>query len=114
MQRLRVENEAFRQKRDNVPLPPVQSKAASPSKVLTDSKTWLTVGEAFDIAASRGFVKSKRTFQRFISDALATQVMPSELKKVGLIANWQARRAANPKDNSVRWLRFDTAPPEAS
>ena len=88
--------------------PPVHSQAASPPKVQTLSTTsWLTVGEAIDIAASRGFTKSERTFRRLISSALATQVMPPDLKQVGLIANWQARREANPKDNSVRWLRFE-------
>lgn len=84
------------------------SKTASQEKVQTLSTTsWLTVGEAFLIAAERGFAKSKRTFQRLISDALAATVMPPDLKQVGLIANWQARQTANPKDNSVRWLRFE-------
>jgi TolA-binding protein len=110
VQRLKAENEAFRQERDNAPAlkPPVHSQAGSPPKVQTLSTTsWLTVGEAFDIAAERGFAKSKRTFQRFISDAIASTEMPFELKQVGLVADWQIRRAANPKDNSVRWLRFE-------
>ncbi|AFZ33620.1 hypothetical protein Glo7428_5244 (plasmid) [Gloeocapsa sp. PCC 7428] len=33
--------------------------------------------------------------------------MPPDLKRVGLIANWQARREVHPKNNSLRWLRFE-------
>ena len=108
MQRLRAENEAFRQERDNALKPPVHLQVASPPKVQTLSTTsWLTVGEAFDIAAERGFAKSERTFRRLISDALATKVMPPDLKQVGLIADWQVRQKANPNNHSVRWLRFE-------
>ena len=107
MQRLRAENEAFRQERDNALKPPVHSEAISPTIEQTLSPTsWLTVKEAFDIAAERGFAKSKRTFQRLISDAIATKIMPSDLKQVGLIGDWQVRQKANPNNHSVRWLRF--------
>ena len=100
--------ESLRQERDNALKPPVHPEATSPPKEQTLSITsWLTVKEAFDIAAERGFAKSERTFRRLISDALATNVMPPDLKQVGLIANWQIRQKANPNNHSVRWLRFE-------
>ena len=106
MRRLRTE-EALRQKQDNVPLPAADPFDSRSSRVPSEKEPWLTVKEAFDIAAERGFAKSERTFRRLISDALATQVMPPDLKQVGLIANWQVRQKANPNNHSVRWLRFE-------
>ena len=100
--------ESLRQERDNALKPPVHPEATSPPKEQTLSITsWLTVKEAFDIAASRGFTKSERTFRRLISNALASTEIPFELKQVGLVADWQVRQKANPNNHSVRWLQFE-------
>jgi hypothetical protein len=71
------------------------------------SGEWLTTGEAYQIALSRGLEKSRGTFRRMLADLLVTGIMPPELERLGLIAYLDVRKRANPKDNSVRWLRFE-------
>jgi len=113
---LREEAESLRQQRDKlqqllatpVEREEVESSTPVPSKVPGNLREeWLTTGEAYQNAASQGFVKSKGTFRRLLNDALATGRMPSELKRLGLVANFDVRQKANAKDNSVRWLRFE-------
>lgn len=74
------------------------SKSSQPSK----SGEWLTTGEAYAELQKRGYTKSVGTFRRSLRDG----VMPSELEQIGLAADWEKRRQGNPKDNSVKWLRF--------
>lgn len=71
------------------------------------SGRWLTTGEAYKEATARGFGKSQGTFRRALNETIASGTMPSELKKLRLVADLDTRRTANPKDNSVRWLRFE-------
>ena len=80
-------------------LPQRFSRESSPSE-------WLTVGEAYQVAVARGFDKSDVTFRRCLKNALAAGSMPEELIRIGLVANFDSRRGANPNNNLVRWLRF--------
>ncbi len=77
----------------------VQAQQSSPSE-------WLTVGEAYQVAVARGFDKSDVTFRRCLKNALAADLIPQELSRIGLVADFNSRRLANPSNNSLRWLRF--------
>lgn len=68
-----------------------------------DRSDWLTVGEAFAVARSRGFTKSIKTFRR----AIAMHPLTPELQALGLQLDWVWRQTQNPKDNTCRWLKFD-------
>lgn len=72
------------------------------SKPLKNKDGLLTTGEAYDEAKRRGYAKSVGTFRR----SLRSGVMPTDLERIGLEANWDIRSQANPKDNSVKWLRL--------
>jgi hypothetical protein len=74
----------------------------SSPQLTTDKQQWLTTGEAHAVAGRLGYRKSKTTFRR----AIALGTLPAELVQLGLRANWDFRKASNPKDNSVKWLRF--------
>lgn len=86
--------------------PLIEAVKDSPS-FASQSGEWLVTGEAYRIASSRGLGKSQGTFRRWLADLIATSRMPPELEKLGLVADLDTRRSANPKDNSVRWLRFE-------
>ena len=64
---------------------------------------WLTTGEAHSEAQRRGYEKALGTFRRNLRGG----VVPNELARIGLVADFGVRDQANPKDNSVRWLRFE-------
>lgn len=72
------------------------------SSPLTNSEGWLTTGEAFNEARRRGYSKAKGSFGR----GLRTGSVPEDLERLGLVANWEVREKTNPKDNSVKWLKF--------
>ena len=61
----------------------------------------------YEVAKELGLQKSSRTFKRWLAEAIAVGKLSAELEELGLEANFKARREANPKDNSVRWLRFE-------
>lgn len=89
----------------SAPAPEFEAAKDSPTNAC-ESGEWLVTGEAYQIATSRGLGKSLGTFRRWLADLIATGRMPPELERLGLVANLEKRRDANPKDNSVRWLRF--------
>ena len=63
---------------------------------------------SFDIGNSdRECPKSLPTFRRALKDAIDLGQLPDELTALGLVADFETRRSANPKDNQVKWLRFD-------
>ena len=70
---------------------------------LTIFDGWLTTGEAYSQVQERGYEKSQGTFRR----TLANGKVPQELEILGLTADFDVRRQANPKDNSVRWLKVE-------
>jgi hypothetical protein len=72
------------------------------SKPLKNKDGLLTTGEAHAEAQRRGYSKTVGTFRR----SLRSGGIPTELERIGLEADWDIRRQANPKDNSVKWLRF--------
>lgn len=71
-------------------------------KPLQKSNGLLTTGEAYAETQRRGYTKSIGTFRR----SLRNEAIPTELERLGLIADWSARSQANPKDNSVKWLKL--------
>lgn len=84
-------------------LPAIQSEpTVVQSKPLKNKDGLLTTGEAHQEAQRRGYTKSVGTFRR----SLRGGVIPVELEKIGLRADWDTRKQANPKDNSVKWLNF--------
>jgi len=86
--------------------PPEETAEDSPT-FTNQLSEWFVAGEAYRIASSRGLEKSQVTFRRWLADLIATGRMPPELERLGLVADLDTRRKANPKDNSVRWLRFE-------
>lgn len=78
-------------------------KSVLNSSPLPRLKGWLTSGEAYSEAQRRGYQKTKSSMRR----DLRSGGVPADLERLGLVANWKVREQANPKDNSVRWLRFE-------
>ena len=68
---------------------------------LTIFDGWLTTGEAYAELQQRGYEKSQATLRRTLREGQ----VPPELGALGLRADFEVRNAANPKDNSVRWLK---------
>ena len=72
----------------------------------TINNGWLTTGEAYQQAQLQGLNHSVGTFRRWLKTALTSETLPTQLQALGLEADWQKRKSSNPKDNSLRWLRF--------
>ena len=70
---------------------------------LTIFDGWLTTGEAYTQLQVRGYQKSQGTFRRTLKKGKVT----TELENLGLTADFEVRKQANPKDNSVRWLKVN-------
>lgn len=85
---------------------PVQPPAL-PAPVISRNGEWLAAREAYARLTGLGYHRSVTTFRRWLSDAISSEQLPLELTKLGLQADFKTRRQANPKDDSVRWLRFD-------
>jgi hypothetical protein len=66
----------------------------------------MTTGEAYQQLARRGYTKAIGTLRRALADGLISGHLPPDLSQLGLLADWEKRRTANPKDNSIRWLSF--------
>lgn len=84
-------------------LKPESSQPVTHRSQLTIFDGWLTTGEAYAELQQRGYEKSQGTLRRTLKDGK----IPPDLEALGLIADFEVRNAANPKDNSVRWLRFN-------
>lgn len=69
---------------------------------LTIFDGWLTTGEAYAELCKRGYKKSQGTLRRTLREGR----VPPELEELGLKADFDVRNTANPKDNSVRWLKI--------
>lgn len=63
--------------------------------------------EAWEKLKTIGYQKSLPTFRRNLAVAITAGELPADLTALGLVADFETRRSANPKDNSVRWLRVD-------
>ena len=87
---------------NSVENPKLKSSQLVPNRSqLTIFDGWLTTGEAYAELQQRGYEKSQGTFRRTLKEGQ----VPPELELLGLMADFGARNAANPKDNSVRWLK---------
>jgi len=82
------------------------SRYKTPAPDLLDSGDWLTTGELHRQLTQRGYGQSLGTLRRKLSDAIAAGELSPELKSLGVEAAINVRRNANPKDNSVRWLKL--------
>ena len=75
--------------------------------IAADTSGWMTTGEARTAMQQRhGYKASPGTFRRHLRAAQEQQRITSELKEGGVIElDFETRAAANPKSNSVRWIR---------
>ena len=81
---------------------PESSQPVTHRSQLTIFDGWLTTGEAYAELQQRGYEKSQATLRRTLREGN----VPPELEELGLKADFEVRNAANPKDNSVRWLKI--------
>lgn len=66
----------------------------------------LTVGELSKALESLGYLHSQKNLSRQINKAIATQKLPDDLIRLGVVADWETRAKANRYSNQVRWLRL--------
>jgi hypothetical protein len=88
--------------------PALPPKEATPPARSVPSKFGdaMTTGEAYEQLTSRGYTKKIGTLRRALKEGLDSGQLPPDLSQLGLLADWEKRRTANPKDNSNRWLSF--------
>ncbi|MEM9275953.1 MAG: hypothetical protein AAGA80_23780 [Cyanobacteria bacterium P01_F01_bin.143] len=84
-----------------------EEKPVTETKSVIDTKHWLTTGEAYEGAQKKGITQSLGTFKRWLHDASEKEKLPTTLQGIKLEANWEIRKKGNPRDNSLRWLRFN-------
>ena len=102
IERFKISQENQPKVLNSVQNPKPQSSQPVPNRSqLTIFDGWLTTGEAYSELQQRGYEKSQATLRRTLKEGQ----VPSELEELGLKADFEVRNAANPKDNSVRWLK---------
>ena len=102
IERFKISQENQPKVLNSVQNPKPQSSQPVPNRSqLTIFDGWLTTGEAYSELQQRGYEKSQATFRRTLKEGQ----VPSKLEEMGLKADFEVRNAANPKDNSVRWLK---------
>ena len=101
-----LENQVQELKNELTALKDQEKPFKKPEKAVTITENWLTTGEAYDEAKRRGLTQSLGTFRRWLREASEKEQLPTTLKSLNLEANWIIRKKGNPKDNSLRWLRF--------
>ena len=67
----------------------------------------LTTGELFAALEGKGYARSLGTLRRALRGAIDVGMLPDDLAALGVTADFETRRSANPKDNSVRWLSLE-------
>jgi len=81
---------------------------ASPPRAKREPSTgMLGTTEAHEQLQAIGYSKALPTFRRYLATAIGTGELPTDLVALGLVADFEVRRSANPKDNSARWLEVD-------
>ena len=92
------------------PEPIAVVKTASPPRPKREPSTgMLGTTEAHQQLQAIGYSKALPTFRRYLATAIGFGELPTDLVALGLVADFEVRRSANPKDNSVRWLRLGPA-----
>lgn len=81
--------------------------ATPPKPKREPSPGMLGTTEAWEQLQAIGYQRSLGTFRRHLAVAIDVGELPSDLVALGLVADFEIRRSANPKDNSVRWLEVD-------
>ena len=66
-----------------------------------------TTGEILPLLQGRGYCKGIATLRRSLRRAIELGMLPDDLAALGVRADFEVRRSANPKDNSLRWLFVD-------
>ena len=79
-------------------------RSSWPTKTREASTGALTTGELFAALEGKGYARSLGTLRRALKAAIELGQLPDDLSALGLTADFELRRSANPKDNSVRWL----------
>jgi hypothetical protein len=67
----------------------------------------MTIGELSKALESLGYLHSQKNLSRQINKAIATQKLPDDLIRLGVVADWETRAKANRYSNQVRWLRVE-------
>ena len=101
-----LENQLQELKSQVTVLPKKEQPVETENKAVAVTEGWLTTGEAYAEAKRRGFTQSLGTFRRWLREANETEQLPKALHSLDLQADWASRKQGNPKDNSLRWLRF--------
>jgi predicted DNA-binding protein len=97
---------ALEERSVKAPSPPIAAvTTASPPKPKREPSIGsLGTTEAWERLKAIGYQKSLPTFRRTLAPAITAGELPDDLRTLGLVADFETRRSANPKDNSVRWL----------
>ena len=85
----------------------VVSPSTRPTKTREASTGKFTTGELFVALEAKGYARSLVTLRRALARAIECGQLPDDLAALGIRADFQVRRSANPKDNSVRWLSLE-------
>ena len=83
-------------------------RPSSPAKVREPSiEGRYTTGELFVALEGKGYARALGTLRRALKAAIDIGMLPDDLSALGVAADFEVRRSANPKDNSVRWLSLE-------
>lgn len=87
------------------PPEPIAAVRTSPPKPKREPSIGIMgTTEAHQKLQAIGYSKSLQTFRRSMASAIVQGELPADLRALGLKADFETRRSANPKDNSVKWL----------
>ena len=86
---------------------PIAAAVASPKPKREPSTGLMGTTEAWEQLTAIGYSKALPTLRRHLATAIGSGQLPTDLVALGLVADFEVRRSANPKDNSVRWLWFE-------
>ena len=79
-------------------------RSSWPTKTRELSTGALTTGELFVALEGKGYPRAIGTLRRALKAAIDVGQLPDDLSGLGVTADFELRRSANPKDNSLRWL----------
>ena len=75
-----------------------------PAKTREASIGALTTGELFVALERKSYARSLVTLRRALARAIELGMLPDDLAAMGVRADFETRRSANPKNNAIRWL----------
>ena len=93
-----------------------RSPSSSPEPIAVVKAAVITQGDrigpkkAFEILQSRGYRRSRATFERRLKESKGCAELPPDLVALGLNADFALARSKNPKDAFDRWLWITADP----